>query len=473
MATKSYDAVVIGGGMGGYVCAIRMTQLGKKVALVEKESLGGVCLNWGCIPSKALIAAANLVEDARGAAARGITAEPKVDLVRLRAFKDEVVKKLVGGVGLLTKGNGVEVLKGTAAFVAPGAVEVRGKEGTDRVEAQAFVVATGARPIEIPGFPFGGDVWSAKEAVELAEVPPRLAVIGGGVIGLELGTVYAKLGSKVTVVEALPQILTGIDGEAVRLVAKGLRQRAVRVLTGAKAKGLGRKSGSLVLLAEVEGKEEPIECDRVLVAVGFRPWTEGLGLEKAGVKLGPKGFVEVNDRYQTSVPTIFAVGDLTGPPFLAHKAAKEGEIAAEVISGRKSARDWVAMPGAIFTDPEIGVAGMSEEEARAAGHDPITGKFSFGALGRAIAIDHTEGFVKVIADRASKRLLGAVFAGPEASNLVAEATLALEMGATLEDVALTVHAHPTLPEAFQEACLAAMGEAIHALNRPERSKKAP
>ncbi len=471
MATKSYDAVVIGGGMGGYVCAIRMTQLGKRVALVEKESLGGVCLNWGCIPSKALIAAANLVEDARGAAARGITAEPRVDLVRLRAFKDEVVKKLVGGVGLLTKGNGVEVLKGTAAFVAPGAVEVRGKEGTDRVEAQAFVIATGARPIEIPGFPFGGDVWSAKEAVALAEVPPRLAVIGGGIIGLELGTVYAKLGSKVTVVEALPQILTGIDGEAVRLVAKGLRQRAVRVLTGAKAKGLGRKSGSLVLLAEVEGKEEPIECDKVLVAVGFRPWTEGLGLERAGVKLGPRGFVEVNDRYQTSVPTIFAVGDLTGPPFLAHKAAKEGEIAAEVISGRKAARDWVAMPGAIFTDPEIGVAGMSEEEARAAGHDPITGKFAFGALGRAIAIGHTEGFVKVIADRASKRLLGAVFAGPEASNLVAEATLALEMGATLEDVALTVHAHPTLPEAFQEACLAAMGEAIHALNRPERPKK--
>ncbi len=471
MATKSYDAVVIGGGMGGYVCAIRLTQLGKKVALVEKGSLGGVCLNWGCIPSKALIAAANLVEEVRGAAARGITAEPKVDLARLKAFKDEVVKKLVGGVGLLTKGNGVEVLKGTAAFVGPGAVEVSGAGGTDRVEAQAFVVATGARPIEIPGFPFGGDVWSAKEAVELSEVPARLVVIGGGIIGLELGTVYAKLGSKVTVVEALPQILTGVDGEAVRLVAKGLRQREVRVLTSAKAKGLGRKSGSLVLLAEVEGKEEPIECDKVLVAVGFRPWTEGLGLEKAGVKLGPKGFVEVNDRYQTSVPTIHAIGDLTGPPFLAHKAAKEGEIAAEVVAGRKSARDWVAMPGAIFTDPEIGVAGMSEEEARAAGHDPITGKFAFGALGRAIAIGHTEGFVKVIADRATKRLLGAVFAGPEASNLVAEGALALEMGATLEDVALTVHAHPTLPEAFQEACMAAMGEAIHALNRPERPKK--
>jgi dihydrolipoamide dehydrogenase len=470
MATKSYEAVVIGAGMGGYVCAIRLAQMGKKVALVEKDALGGVCLNWGCIPSKALIAAANLVEELRGAAARGITAEPRVDLAKLRAFKGEVVKKLVGGVGLLTKGNGVEVLKGSAAFVGPGAVELTGKDGPVRLEAGAFVVATGARPIEIPGLPFGPDVWSAREAVELAEVPRRLAVIGGGVIGLELGTVYAKLGSQVTVVEALPQILTGVDPEAVRLVARGLRQRGVKVLTGAKAKGLERKPGGLVLAAEVEGKAEPVECDRVLVAVGFRPSTEGLGLERAGVKLGPQGFVEVNERYQTSVPTIHAIGDLTGPPFLAHKASKEGEIAAEVIAGRKSARDWVALPAAIFTDPEIGVVGLSEEEARRAGHDPVVGKFGFGALGRAIAIDHTEGFVKVIADRASKLLLGAVFVGPEASNLVAEAALALEMGATLEDVALTIHAHPTLPEAFQEACMAAMGQALHVLNRPERPR---
>jgi dihydrolipoamide dehydrogenase len=472
MATKSFDAVVIGAGMGGYVSAIRMAQLGLKAALVEKEAtLGGVCLNWGCIPSKALIAAANLAEDVRAAAARGIVAEVRVDAVKLRAFKDEVVKKLVGGVSLLEKGNGVEVLRGTAAFVGPNAIEVKGKDGTDRVEARAFVLATGARPVEISGFPFGGDVWSAREAVDLPEVPKRLAVIGGGVIGLELGTAYAKLGSKVTVIEALPQILTGIDPDAVRLVAKSLRQREVRVLTSAKARELGKKSGSLVLMAEAEGKQEPIECDRVLVAVGFRPATEGLGLDRAGVKVTPQGFVEVDERYRTSAPAIYAVGDLTGPPFLAHKAAKEGEIAAEAIAGRKSARDWVAMPAGIFTDPEIGAAGLSEEEARKAGYDPIAGKFSFGALGRAIAIGHAEGFVKVIADRASKLLLGAVFVGHEAADLVAEAALALEMGATLEDVALTVHAHPTLPEAFQEACLAAMGQAIHMLNRPERVKK--
>jgi dihydrolipoamide dehydrogenase len=473
MATRSFDAVVIGAGMGGYVAAIRLAQLGKKAALVEREAtLGGVCLNWGCIPSKALIAAANLAEDVRAAASRGILGETRVDAAKLREFKNEVVKKLVGGVSLLEKGNGVEVLRGSAAFVGPNAIEVKGKDGVERVEAPAFVLATGARPIEIPGFPFGGDVWSAREAVDLPEVPRRLAVIGGGVIGLELGTVYAKLGSKVTVVEALPQILTGLDPDAVRLVAKGLRQREVRVLLSAKAKELGKKSGSLVLVAEAEGKQESIECDKVLVAVGFRPSTEGLGLDVAGVKLSAKGFVEVDERYRTSAPSVYAVGDLTGPPFLAHKAAKEGEIAAEAIAGRKTARDWVAMPAGIFTDPEIGAVGMGEEEARAAGYDPIVGKFSFGALGRAIAIGHAEGFVKVVADRASKLLLGAVFAGHEAADLVAEAALALEMGATLEDVALTVHAHPTLPEAFQEACLAAMGEAVHMLNRPERPKKA-
>jgi dihydrolipoamide dehydrogenase len=476
MPTKTFDAVVIGAGPGGYVAAIRLAQLGKKTALVEKEALGGVCLNWGCIPSKALIAAANLVEDVRGAADRGIFVEnPRVDVEKLRAFKDAVVKKLVGGVGQLEKGNGVEVVRGTARFVARNAVEVRGADGAEpvRLEAGAFIVATGARPIEIPGFAFDGkDVWSAKEAVNLPEVPKRLVCIGGGVIGMELGTVYAKLGSQVTFVEALPQILTGVDPDAVRLVQKGIRQRGGTVLVNAKAKGYDRKDGALVVHLEVDGKPQELPCDRILVGVGFRPNSEGLGLEDIGVKIGPKGFPELDDQLRTSVPSVFVIGDLAGPPFLAHKGSKEGEIAAEVIAGMKSTRDWVAMPGAIFTDPEIGVVGLSEEEARRQGHDPIVGKFAFAALGRAIAIDHTEGFVKVVGDRASKLLLGVTLCGPEASDLVAEATLALEMGAYLEDVALTVHAHPTLPEAFMEACKAALGEAIHALNRPERPRKA-
>ena len=472
MATKTFDAVVIGAGPGGYVAAIRLAQLGKKTALVDKEALGGVCLNWGCIPSKALIAAANLVEAVREAADRGITADPKVDIDRLRQFKNDVVKKLVGGVGMLEKGNGVEVLKGKATFVGPNAIEVEGKDGKERVEAGAFIVATGARPIEIPGFAFDGkDVWSAKEAVDLPDLPKRLVVIGGGIIGLELGTVYAKLGSKVIVVEALPTILSGIDPEAVRLVQKGLRQRDAVVHVNAKAKALERTGGALAVKIDVDGQEQAIECDKVLVAVGFRPNSENLGLEKVGVKVGPKGFVEVNERYQTSVPSIYCIGDLAGPPLLAHKASKEGEIAAEVIAGKKSVRDWVALPAAIFTDPEVAVVGLSEEEARKQGYEPITGKFAFAALGRAIAIDHTEGFVKVIADKESKLMLGATIVGAEASDLIAEAALALEMGAYVEDVALTIHAHPTLPEAFMEACKAALGEAIHALNRPERPRK--
>jgi dihydrolipoamide dehydrogenase len=474
MATKSFDAVVIGGGPGGYVAAIRLAQLGKKAALVDREALGGVCVNWGCIPSKALIAAANLVEDIRGAAERGIVVEPpKVDLAKLREFKDAVVKKLVGGIGLLEKGNGVVVVKGTATFVAPNAVEVSAGDGEKtRLEAPAFIVATGARPVEIPGFAYDGkDVWSAKEAVDLPELPKRLVCIGGGVIGMELGTVYAKLGSQVTYLEALPQILTGVDPDAVRLVQKGVRQRGGAVHVNAKAKGFERKGGALVVHAEVDGKPLDVECDKILVAVGFRPNSEGVGLEKVGVKIGPKGFVEVNEQFRTSVPSIFAIGDLASAPFLAHKASKEGEIAAEVIAGMKSAKDWVALPGAIFTDPEIGAVGLSEEEARKQGFDPIVGKFAFGALGRALAIAHTEGFVKVVGDRSTKLLLGVTMCGPEAADLVAEAALALEMGAYLEDVALTIHAHPTLPEAFMEACKTALGEPIHMLKPPERTRK--
>ncbi len=474
MATKNFDAVVIGAGPGGYVAAIRLAQLGKKAALVDREELGGVCVKWGCIPSKALIAAANLVDDIRGAGARGILAEPpRVDIGKLREFKDQVVKKMTGGVGFLEKGNGVEVVRGNARFVSANAVEVEGAGEKVRLEAPAFIVATGGRPIEIPGFQVDRKhVWSAREAVDLPEVPRRLVAIGGGIIGMELGTVYAKLGSQVTFLEALPQVPTGIDPEAVRLVTRGLKARGTTIHVNARALGYEERGGELVVRAEVEGKPVEIPCDKILVAVGFRPTVEGLGLEPLGVKLTPRGFIEVDAAYRTSVPSVFAVGDIAGPPLLAHKASKEGEIAAEAIAGKKTVRDWVALPSGIFTDPEIAVVGLSEEEARRAGHDPIVGKFSFGALGRAVAIAHAEGFVKVVGDRSSKLLLGATICGPEAADLVAEAALALEMGAYLEDVALTIHAHPPLPEAFMAACKAALGEAVHALNRPERPRRA-
>ncbi len=473
MTTKTYDAVVIGAGPGGYVAAIRLAQLGKKTALVEKESLGGVCLNWGCIPSKALIAVGNLVDEIKAAAARGILVEaPRIDVDKLRAFKEGVVKKLVSGIGALEKGNGVEVLKGTATFVGPNAIEVEaGGEKTPRRGTGLHPLHRRASHRHPRASPTGRTSGRAREALDLPEVPGRLVVIGGGIIGLELGTVYAKLGSKVTVVEALPTILTGVDPEAVRIVQKRLRHLGVDVHVNAKAKGMEAAGGAWSVKIEAEGKEQAIPADKVLVAVGFRPNTEGIGLEVAGVKLDAKGFVQVDDQLRSSNPAVFAIGDLVGPPFLAHKASKEGEIAAEVIAGHKSARDWVAMPGAIFTDPEVATTGLSEEQARAKGLDPLIGKFAFAALGRAIAIDHTEGFVKVVADRESKVLLGVTMVGPEASDLIAEATLALEMGAYVEDVALTVHAHPTLAEAFMEACKAALGEAIHAINRPERPRR--
>jgi dihydrolipoamide dehydrogenase len=469
---RRFDAVVIGAGPGGYVAAIRLAQLGKRTALVEREALGGTCLNWGCIPSKALIAAANLAEDLRGAADRGIVGEVRVDVARLREFKDGVVQKLVSGVGMLEKGNGVEVIRGTATFVSPTVIEVETGAERLRIEGAAFVVATGARPIDLPGFAVdGASVWGAREALALTEIPSRLAVIGAGVVGAELGTVYAKLGSKVTFLEAQPVILGICDPEAVRLVQRGFRQRGIAVKVGARARGYTRGPGGLVLRVEMEGTEETLEVDKVMVAVGFRPSAEGLGLERLGVRFDERGFVAVDERLRTSVPSIFAVGDLAGPPLLAHKASREGELAAEAIAGAEPLRRWKAIPSAVFTDPEIAHVGLLEEEARARGLELVIGKFAFAALGRAVAMDRTEGFVKVFAEKSSGRIVGVSMAGPEVCDLIAEAGLAVELGATLEQVAATVHAHPTLAEAFMEACKGALGCAIHALNRPERPRR--
>ncbi len=469
---RTYDAVVIGAGPGGYVAAIRLAQLGRRTALVEREALGGTCLNWGCIPSKALIAAANLADELRGAAGRGIVGEVRVDVARLREFKEGVVQKLVTGVGSLEKGNGVDVIRGTATFVSPTSVEVEAGGERVRLDAPAFVVATGASPIELEGFAVDGrDVWGAREALALSEIPARLAVIGGGVVGAELGTVYAKLGSAVTLLEAQPAILGVCDPEAVRLVQRGFRLRGVGVKVGARARGYERRPDGLALRVEAQGAEEVLQVDKVLVAVGFRPNAGGLGLERIDVRLDERGFVAVDASCRSSVPSIYAVGDLAGPPLLAHKASREGELAAEAIAGVTERRRWRAVPSAVFTDPEIAHVGMLEEEARGEGRDVVAGKFSFGALGRAVAMDRGEGFVKVLAERGSRRILGVSMAGPEVSNLVAEAGLAIELGATLDDVAATVHAHPTLPEAFMEACKAALGCAIHALNRPERPRR--
>ncbi|HEY9900799.1 MAG TPA: dihydrolipoyl dehydrogenase [Pantanalinema sp.] len=474
MQNKKVEALVIGAGPGGYVAAIRLAQLGKKVLLVEKAQLGGVCLNVGCIPSKALITAAKTVEKLKKVDQMGITVGGfSVDFPKMIGWKDGIVKKLTGGVGQLVKGNGGEVLYGTATFKTANQVEVMTNDGPVLVVAQSVIVATGSRPIEIPGFAFDGRrVISSTEALSLSEIPKRLVVIGGGYIGLEMGMMYAKLGAQVTVVERLGQVLPGFDPEIAQLLGRQLKKLGVEVLLDTAAKGyVDGPMGARVQL-EQNGKPLEVEADRILVTVGRRPNSEGLGLERVGVRIDARGFVSTDKQMRTNVPGIYAIGDLAGQPMLAHKASKEAEVAAEVIAGHPAAMDVKAIPAVVFTDPEIGSVGLSEAEAKAQGFDAVVGKFPFAALGRAMTTGETEGFVKVVADRKTQEVLGVHIVGPEASNLVAEAGLALEMGAFIDDLSLTVHAHPTLAEGIMEAAKAAIGEAIHVMNKDTREPAA-
>jgi dihydrolipoamide dehydrogenase len=462
---RSFDAVVIGSGPGGYVAAIRLGQLGKKTAIVEKNpTFGGVCLNWGCIPSKAVIHAASLREEIVRAANYGIGtgALPPLDLPKLRSWKQEIVKKLTGGIGTLLKANGVETIKGRARLLGPTRVHVEGADGNkEEVEAKNVVLATGARPIELP-FLKGSRVWTSKEFLELDEIPRRVAIVGGGIIGLELGCALLKLGTEeLTIVEMLPEILPGADPDLVRPVRRALKERKVQILVETKAAGYSESATEARL--DVEGKDgkKTIVCDRVLSAIGFRPNSEDLGLADAGVALDKRGHVIVDQRCRTNVPSIYAIGDLTGAPYLAHRASKQGVVAAEVIAGEPSAFDVQAMPAAIFTSPEIATVGLDEATARAKGKDVAVGKFPFSVLGRALAQDAPEGLAKVVSDKKTGLLLGVGIVGERASDLIAEAALAIEMGAQAEDLALTVHAHPTFPEALMEATEDALGHAIH------------
>jgi dihydrolipoamide dehydrogenase len=469
MANTTYEAIVIGGGPGGYPAAIRLAQLGVKTLCVEKESLGGVCLNWGCIPSKALIAAATLAQKVKGAEFMGIVApDAYVDVAKMQVWKNGIVKKLTGGVKSLIKGNGGEIVLGTARITGSKSVEVTDADGakTTYTATKGIVVATGASVIHIPGFDVDGEtVITAKEAVSLEAAPKHMVVIGGGVIGLELGMVYMKLGTKVTVVELMDQLLPGTDPDLVRVVQKHLKQGGATVLTEAKAKGCKVSGGKAVVTVEHGGTTRDIEADKVLVAVGFRPNSKGLGLEELGVQLDPRGHIVVDDHLRTSVRSIFAVGDVMGAPYLAHKATHQGEVVAEVIAGKSAAVDYRAMPAAIFTDPEIATVGLTETEAKKQGKKYRLGKFPFAALGRAMAMGETDGFIKVLIDESDHQLLGVGMVGPEASNLISEASLALEMGAFGEDVALTVHPHPTLGEGVMEAFKHALGEAVHIMNK--------
>ena len=474
MAKRTCDVVVIGGGPGGYVCSIRLGQLKQKVICVEKEEVGGVCLNWGCVPSKALISASHTYEKVKDhGQTMGIFADGiRVDVPKMQEWKNGIVKKLTGGVRGLFKGNGVELVMGNARVTGPRTVEVKTNEGgIETIEAtKAIVIATGSSTIEIPTFKFDGkQIIGAKEGVSLGSVPKRLLVIGGGVIGLELGMVYQRLGSELTVVEATAGLLPGVDPDCTAVVEKKLVKRGAKIFKNAKAMGYERNAdGSLAVKVDLGGgKHDTLVTDTVLVAVGMRPNGAGLGLEEIGVKVD-RGFVPADHLGRTNVDGVYAIGDVSGQPMLAHKASKEGEVVAEIIAGHKAAKDWVAIPAAIFTDPEIAIAGLTEAQAKEKGFEVRVGKFPFAALGRAMSVGETDGFFKVVANKKTNELLGVHIVGPEASDLISEGALALEMHAFLEDIGLTIHPHPTLGEGFMEAAMNGLGHAIHILNREAR-----
>lgn len=469
--SKEFDAIVVGGGPGGYPCAIRLGQLGLRVACVEEEEYGGVCLNWGCIPSKALIANAHLYEKAQAGAEVGIHVSGlRLDVPEMQAWKDGIVKKLTGGVRGLLKANKATPIVGRAKITGRNSVEVTGADGSTQTltATKGIVVATGSATIQIPGFEFDGkQIIGAREAVSLQQIPKRLVVIGGGVIGCELGMVYQKFGAELTIVELTPSLLPGVDPECVKVVERKLKKHGGKVLTSVKAEGYSREAdGSVSVKVSGEGgTQELITCDVVLVAVGMRPRSKGIGLEELGVQIDKRGFISTNDVCQTNVPGIYAVGDVSGPPMLAHKATKEGEVCAEVIAGKRAGKDWVTVPSIIFTDPEIASVGLTEAEAKAQGLNVKVGKFPFAALARAMSIRETDGFTKVVIDADSGRIVGIHIVGPAASDLISEGALALEMVATAEDMGLTIHPHPTLGEALMEASQAALGHAIHIVNR--------
>jgi dihydrolipoamide dehydrogenase len=464
MSSTQYDVCVIGAGPGGYVAAIRCAQYGLKTAVIEKGNVGGVCLNVGCIPSKALIHVGDLVDELSHASDLGINTGPvTVDMPKVQEWKNKVVERLTGGVAFLLKKNGVETIPGHARFTSSSALEVEAPDGSKQtVGAKKFLVATGSRPVELPGLAFDGErIISSTGALALTKIPTKLIVIGGGVIGLEIGIFYRKLGAEVTVVEFLPTILAGVDSELVKVLSREMKKRKITVLTGAKATGAVKSGSNVTVAVETQKGTENLEADAVLVAVGVRPNTGDVGLDQAGVKLDDRGNIPVNIHRQTNVPNIYAIGDITGPPWLAHKASAEGLAAAAHIAGKNGAFEPTVIPGVIFTDPEIATVGLSEDEAKAQGRTIKVGKFPFTALGRAITMNKTAGMVKLIVDAEDDTIIGGGVAGPGASDLIAEITLAIEMGATAEDVALTIHSHPTLAEAVMEAAEDVHGMSPH------------
>lgn len=463
-----FDLIVVGSGPGGYHAAIRASQLGLKVACVEKGALGGVCLNIGCIPTKALLHVASELRGAEAASAFGVTfGKPKIDLAGVESWKQEVVGKQSSGVGMLFKGNKITVIEGEGRFTGANEIEVAGKS----YSAKSFIIATGSRPVSIPGFELDGErIVDSTGALTIGEaVPKRLLIIGAGAIGLEFADVYSAFGSEVTIIEMLDQIAAAADADASKELRRALEKRGIRILTSTKV--VSQKAGKKGTEVEIEGsdgKKETVQADRILMAVGRRPNSDNLGLQAAGVELDEAGFVKVvNGHMQTSAPHIYAIGDVARAPLLAHKAMKEGVVAAEHASGMPSAYDTV-VPSVIYTSPELASVGMTEAEAVAAGFELRIGRFPLAASGRAATLGVDSGMIKLIGDEKTDLLLGFHMVGPNAGDIVSEAALAIEMGATLEDIELTQHPHPTISEGVMEAAENAHGRAIHIANRRRR-----
>ncbi|HAA53877.1 MAG TPA: dihydrolipoyl dehydrogenase [Myxococcales bacterium] len=470
-ASEGCEVLVIGAGPGGYLCAIRLAQLGKDVILVDKRaSLGGVCLNEGCIPSKAIIHAAELLEQTKHASEMGLVFndEPTIDMKQLQAWKSKVVTRLTGGVKQLEKAHGVRIMQGTATFTDNHNVELANDEDdrTINIQFDHAVIATGTSAIELPPVPFDGDwVIGSREALEQDTLPQRLVVIGGGYIGLELGTAYRKLGSEVSIVELQDDLLGGrLEPEIHRLVRR--RAKALGIDLWLKHKAVSAKPGEggtpgIVKIVDEEGKESELLADKVLVVIGRRPNTSGIGLENIGISLDEHNCIPVDEYRRTKVPNIFAIGDITGQPMLAHKAYREAKVAAEVIAGHPAAYDVRVVPAVMFTDPEVATVGLTEAEAKEAGYEVITGNFPLKASGRALTLGGPDGFAKFVADKETQRLLGVHLAGPHVAELIAEGALAIELDAFLDDIANTIHPHPTLSEALLEAAELALGTCAH------------
>ena len=467
MTALKTDVVVLGGGPAGYVCAIRAADLGKKVVCVEMDNLGGTCLNVGCIPSKAMISAGHFAESTRHASAMGFTvAEPELDVEKLVAWKDGIVKRLTGGIGMLFKSRNIEWVKGKGRIESANKVIAETADGPVEIECLDIVVATGSEPAPIPGFDFCEQVWSSTEALSPKELPKRLFIIGGGVIGMELGMFYAQVGCEVTVVEFMDQILPGVDPELVKIVQRKAKKAGMKIHVKSAAKSWKKTADGVEVTAEVKGKEKTFTADAILLTVGRKPVTSDLGLEKVGVKPDSRGFLQVDAQCCTKTPHVYAVGDATHGMMLAHKGSAQGLVAAGAICRQPGvAYDPKVVPGVIYTDPEIATTGLSEAECKEQGLDYKVGRFNFGANGRAMSMQASDGLVKVLADAKDDTILGVHMVGPNVTDMISEGSLAIEGGLTVEDITLTIHPHPTLSEVFMEACEDVHGMSPHAVRK--------